>query len=333
MIIDSHVHLVDHGWIREDFFYHLARVVAANMGKETGESPDARFLVEAMKDNLMDSTGEKLINTMDEAGVDRSCVFPVDYGPTAGNPKVPIEDQNRAVSEAVQKFPDRLWGFFAVDPRREKAVEMFSRGIEKWGLHGLKLHPAGGFYPYQEVAYPLYEKCVEYGVPVIIHTGSQPPPMKSRFCRPVYVDDVAADFPDLPIIMAHCGHHWWEEALMVASVKPNCYVDISGWQRGLQEDPRSFYVKLRHILDALGPWRVFWGSDGPYLNAIYSLPQWLNAMKNPASYLSSAKIIEPESEPESEADTETTSGDAETEVTFTSQEMEIITGKAFARLM
>src|SRR5450759_3908894 len=72
---------------------------------------------------------------------------------------VQIEEQNRMVAEASAKFPDRLVSFFSIDPRREGAVDLFSRAIEDWGMKGLKLHPASGFYPYEEFCYPLYEKC------------------------------------------------------------------------------------------------------------------------------------------------------------------------------
>ncbi len=308
MIIDSHVHLVDQGWIQEEFFLNMSRIVATNMGKQSGEYPDAQILLEGLKERVLDPTGDNLIEDMDNAGVDRSCIFAVDYGLAAGEPEVSIMEQNRAIAQAVQRYPHRLLGFFAIDPRRPEATEMFSLGVEDWGMQGLKLHPSVGYYPYEEVVYPLYEKCREYNVPVLIHTGNQPGPMKSRFCRPLYVDDVAADFPDLPIIMAHCGHHWWEEALLVCSVKPNCYVDISGWQRDFLQNPTSFYRILRDILDALGPWRVFFATDGPYLNVLCPMEQWVNAIKEPD--LSSCP-----------------------EISFSQEEIQIMMGKAFARLL
>lgn len=307
MIIDAHVHLVGDGWVHESFLVNMARIAAAGAGKVSGAFPEATILYPVLRERVFDTSGEKLLAEMDQAGVSRACIFPVDYGLLTGEPGVPIEEQNRHIAAAVRSFPHRFIGFCAVDPRRPQALDLFRRAVEDWGLRGLKLHPTAGYFPYNEAAYPLYEACMEYKVPVLIHTGSQPGPMKSRFARPVYVDDVASDFPELPIIMAHCGHHWWEEALLVCSVKPNCYVDISGWQREYLEQPLLFGRMLRRVVDAVGPWRVFFGSDGPYLNFVCPLERWVAAVQELAS--------------------------PDAEVAFTAEEVEIILGRAFARLM
>jgi hypothetical protein len=308
MIIDSHVHLVDKGWVHDSFFVGMARMALAPMGKATGEYPDPVELVNNLQPILADPTGDKLVALMDSAGVDMSCIFAVDYELLTGNPGIPIEEQNRMIAEAAQRRPDRLISFFSIDPRRPEAVDMFSRAIEEWGMKGLKLHPTSGYFPYDDICYPLYEKCMEYKVPVLFHTGSQPAPMKFRFSQPVNVDDVAADFPGLPIIMAHVSHALWKEALLVAEVKPNIYFDFSGWQITFNHHPTEFYMMLRRIIDDVGPWRVFFGSDGPYLNVVCPLDVWVKAIKEPD--LSKCP-----------------------DITFTEEEKEIIMGKAFARLM
>ncbi len=308
MVFDCHVHLMGEGWLHQDFLVGVARMAAAPMGKATGDCPDPHELIKNVMPIIQDSTGEKLIPIMDGAGVDISCIFSLDYGLCTGEPEVPIEEQNRMIAEAAKRFPDRLVPFFTVDPRRDGAVEMFSRAVEDWGMKGLKLHPTAGFYPYDPACYPLYEKCVEYGVPVLFHTGSQPAPMKFRFTQPIYVDDVAADFPDLSIIMAHVAHSLWREALLVAEVKPNVYFDFSGWQITFNHYPEEFYRMLRRIIDDLGPWRVFFGSDGPLLNVLCPLENWVKGVREPD--LSRCP-----------------------EVTFTQEEIEIIMGKAFARLL
>ena len=74
-------------------------------------------------------------------------------------------------------------------------------------------------FPNDRVVYPMYEKALELEIPVMVHTGPEPKPLYSRHCQPVYVDDVAADFPDLDIILAHAGlSAWWQEAAGIASV-------------------------------------------------------------------------------------------------------------------
>jgi uncharacterized protein len=308
MIIDNHFHLVDEGWHDRSVFIGQARVVTSMIGKTTGDYPDPTELVKNLLPVLSDTTGEKLVAGMDAAGIDKTCIFAHDTGRQAGEPAVPIEEQNRIVGKAAARLPDRLVSFFSIDPRRDGALELFKKGIEDWGMKGLKLHPTAGFYPYDPACYPFYEKCVEYGIPVIFHTGSQPAPMKFRFTQPIHVDDVAADFPDLPIIMAHVGHQLWQEALMVAGIKSNIYFDFSGWQLFLNSHPQEFYRMLRRVIDDIGPWRVFFGTDGPYLNAVCPVEKWVQTIMEPD--LSSCP-----------------------EVSFTDEEKRIIMGDAFARLL
>lgn len=309
MIIDSHFHLLDEGWVHRDFLVGSARLATAPMGKLTGEYPDPVALVDNLMPLLADSTGEKRVATLDAAGVDRSLIFTVDYALLTGEPGVSIEDQNRMIAEAAKRFPDRLVPFFAIDPRRPGGLEMFRRGVEEWGMKGLKFHPTSGYYPYEDFCRPYYEACMEYGIPVLFHTGSQPAPLKFRFTQPIYVDDVAADFPDLPIIMAHVAHAMWHEALLVAEVKPNIYFDFSGWQITFNNYPEDFYRMLRRIIDQLGPWRVFFGTDGPYLDVLCPLDRWLGAVKDPEA------------------------NGCPDDVHFTEEEKEIILGKACARLL
>lgn len=310
MIIDGHCHLTGKGWYSDELNLGTARFSAALMEKMTGVSPDVAQLAEQLVSMMADTTGEKLVSSMDGATVAKACIFSVDHGlATATEPRVSIEDQNRLVVEASQRFPGRLIPFFAIDPRRPNGLQMFERAVKEGRMRGLKFHPTSGYFPHDPLCYPYYRKCLEYGIPVIVHTGgSVPSPLKARFSLPVYLDDVAADFPDLPIIMAHAGAFWWEEALAVARFKLNIYMDVSGWQMIFAQSPSLFYEALRRVLDTVGPWRLFFGTDSPYLDAILPLDRWVKAFKEPD--LSSCPHIK-----------------------FTKEEMEIVLGKAFARLM
>src|SRR4030042_5044561 len=225
MIIDSHCHMCGRGWIHQDWLLGLFRAGAALMGKADGVYLDARdFLVQAMP-VIEDTAGEKLVAGMDAAGIDKTVIFTLDFELATGDPGVAIEKQNRLVADAAKRFPDRLMPFFSIDPRRPNGLEMFRRAVEEWGMRGLKLHPASCYYPSDRVCYPYYETCLVDGLSAVLHTGGQPAPLKARFAQPIYVDDVAADFPDLPIILAHVGLSDWEEALGVAVAKPNVTFD------------------------------------------------------------------------------------------------------------
>ena len=308
MIIDSHVHLIGEGWMNRSLVIGIGRLAAAAMGKTTGKYPDPEGLVASVMPTMTDTMGEKLVALMDRAGVDKSVIFAADLGLCSGEPEVRIQEQNRVIAEVARRFPGRLVPFFAIDPRRTKAMDMFRLAVEEWGMRGLKLHTVTGYYPHDRVAYPFYEKCMEYGIPVVFHTGSTCAPMKSRFAQPIHLDDVAADFPDLPIVMAHVAQEMWEEALTVARMKTNVYFDISGWQAAAVNRPRVFYRMLRELLDEVGPWRVFFASDGPFSELACPLDRWVKALTKPD--LSSCP-----------------------EVVLAPDEIEIVMGKAFARLL
>jgi predicted TIM-barrel fold metal-dependent hydrolase len=281
MIVDTHVHLYDDGWIPKPFLLGLGRVVAANMARATGEFPDPEPIIGAAVEQLKDPTGEQLIADMDGAGVDTSVVFPVDYAlatdePCSGTPDcVPIAEQNRIFGEVAKSHGKRLVHLAAVDPRRKDAAAMLEKCVTEQGACGVKLHPTAGFYPDDPVCFPLYAKAQELGVTALFHTGTQPAPMKAKYSRPIFVDSVAAEFPDLKIVMAHVGHCWWEEALALAGTKWNLYVDFSGWQRVYLHNPEDVYLMLRRAIDEIGPWRVMYGTDNPYLNLMLPSKQWI----------------------------------------------------------
>jgi predicted TIM-barrel fold metal-dependent hydrolase len=276
MIVDMHVHLYNEGWVPSSWMLAIGRILSANMGKDTGEFPDPQEVMTTYADQLRDPTGDELIADMDEAGVDVSVIFPLDYALGADEPPcgtqdcIPIAEQNRIFGEIAKKNGKRLIYFASVDPRRKGAIKILERGVSELDARGLKLHPTTGFYPDDPVCYPFYEKALELNIPVLFHTGTQPAPLKPQYARPVLVDTVAAEFPDLKIIMAHVGHCWWEEALALATVKPNLYVEFSGWQPTFTVYPGKFYAMLREALDMIGPWRVMYGTDNPYLKLLLS---------------------------------------------------------------
>ena len=281
MIIDSHVHISGKGWFHPSLTLGAARITAAAMARSTGEGQNLSELAVKSERYLTNATAEKLVPMMDGAGIDKACVFSVDFGLLTGEPEVGIEEQNRQVAQAAEDFPGRLIPFFTIDPRRPQAVEMFSRAVKEWGMKGLKFHPTSGYYASDPVCYPLYEKCMEYGLPVLIHAGAINAPLKTRYAMPIYVDDVAADFPELPIIIAHVGLGMWQEALHIAGMKPNIHFDISAWQMFFAFYPKDFYRMLRRAINSVGPWRVFYGSDSPMVDFIVPMERWVRAVREP----------------------------------------------------
>ena len=193
-------------------------------------------------------------------------IFSVDTETTTGE----SPDTNDYVAGIARKHPEQFIGFATVDPwRMEAGVRELERSVKELGLRGLKLHPIHqAFFPNDKRFYPLYEKCVELSVPVLIHTGFAAAGagmpggagLKLKYSAPIPgIDDVAADFPDLTIIMAHPSWPWIEEQIAVALHKPNVYLDLSGWA------PRYIPEVLVRETNTRLRRKVLFGSDFPYL--------------------------------------------------------------------
>jgi len=292
-----------------EFLMGVARVGARRFSKTTPEPLDAKQLLGMQLPLLADQSGDKLVQMMDDAGIDKTILLPLDYWywwETSGHPgSYEMLKKNQLYVEATKKHDGRLYTLFGIDPRRKNAVAAFEKAVTSWGAKGLKLHPTARFYPDDPVCYPLYKKADELKVPVVIHSGNQPAPLAAKYSEPKNIDTVAADFPDLKIVVAHIGHGWWREALDLASMKPNMYVDFSGWQATYQAHPAYFSEVLRSAIDTLGTWRVLFGSDGALLNVIMPLSEWVGAIKN----LCSGKNAK-----------------------FSSEELEVVMGKAAQHL-
>ena len=186
-------------------------------------------------------------------------------------------DSNDYVSGIVKNYPDQFIGFATVDPWKGKAAVLeLERSVTELGLRGLKLHPIHqAFFPNDPHCYPLYRKCVELGVPVLFHSGFAAAGaghpggagFKLKYSAPIPgIDDVAADFPDLTVIMAHPAWPWIEEQIAVTLHKANVYLDLSGWSPRFIPEPliREADTRLRD--------KVLFGSDFPYLPP----DRWLN---------------------------------------------------------
>ena len=183
---------------------------------------------------------------------------------------------NDYVAETVRQYPDVfVAGFASVDPWKGRAgVKELERAVTQLGLRGLKLHPiTQAFFPNDEHFYPLYAKAQELGVPVMFHTGHTGigagtpggTGLKLKHSRPIYLDDVAADFPQLTIIGAHPSWPWQEEMLSVCLHKANVFIDLSGWS------PKYFSPSLIQHANTLLQDKVLFGSDFP----VISPERWL----------------------------------------------------------
>lgn len=218
---------------------------------------------------------------MTAAGIDLTVVFLGDYGLRLGEGPMPVDVENRLTAELAQRQPDRFVALLGVDPRRPGALELFRRGLDEWGMRGLKLHPGTGFSPDDPLCGPFYRLAGERGVPVVVHTGPMASPLLSATARPVHLDRVAADFPETTIVMQHAGQQcWWEEAVNVAFWKPNLVLELSMWQWNYQLDAHAFVRALAIMKERVGVDRILFASDYPGLAAAMPLPAWVQVFRD-----------------------------------------------------
>jgi predicted TIM-barrel fold metal-dependent hydrolase len=185
--------------------------------------------------------------------------------------------RNETVSQMVAEAPDVFLGFGSVDPHRGSAAVAAVHRAARDGLLGLKFHPsAQHFSPSDEEFLPIFEAAAEENLIVLSHTGftglgaGTPGGMgiKHRHANPMHLDDIAATFPDLQIIMAHPSWPWQAEALAIARHKTNVWIDLSGWS------PKYLSQEL---LDAVrGPLadRTLFGTDFPFITPEKWLRDW-----------------------------------------------------------
>ncbi|RJP17398.1 MAG: amidohydrolase [Candidatus Abyssobacteria bacterium SURF_5] len=264
MIIDAHCHI----WEEKLMSAEMRRIIDAVAERFKPQYPD----------QLSNGTIERLLGEMDEAGIDKTVLLALDAG-LAFPSHLTVRDYNDYVADIVKRHPDRIIGFAGIDPRRGKEALVELDRCADIGLRGLKLWTLTGFYPDDERYYPLYERAAELKMPIVVHTGTGPPGTYLKFNRPVYVDKMAVDFPEIPIIMAHLGMPWIDEAVAIVIKNPNVYVDISQWQV-FSKTPFVLCQALTQLkIGCGGMHKVLFGSDWPLLTPLLSHKEWVNYIK------------------------------------------------------
>jgi predicted TIM-barrel fold metal-dependent hydrolase len=188
---------------------------------------------------------------------------------TVDSKLMPRKITNEEIAELAHKHADVAIPFASIDPNRgAEGVQAARRLIAEYKVKGFKFHPSTqAFFPNDRLAYPLYEAIAEAKLPALFHTGQTGAGagmrggagIRLKYSNPLYLDDVAADFPDMPIILAHPSFPWQEEALSVATHKPQVYIDLSGWS------PKYFPPILVQYANTLLKDKILFGSDYPVM--------------------------------------------------------------------
>jgi predicted TIM-barrel fold metal-dependent hydrolase len=198
-------------------------------------------------------------------------MFTVDTEFEIGRRRIPNEE----VLDAAKANSDMMIAFGSVDPHKGKMGLREVKKLIAEGVGGFKFHPTcQGFFPNDRMAYPMYEAMAEAKMPVIFHSGHSGMGsglrggggLRLKYSNPMHLDDVAADFPDMTIIIAHPSWPWQDEALSVCLHKPNVYIDLSGWS------PKYFPPQLIHYSNTQLKHKMLFGSDFPLITP----DRWLN---------------------------------------------------------
>lgn len=191
-------------------------------------------------------------------------IFAVDECLT-GRQRISNEEVVRFASENA----DIAIPFASIDPHRgSEGVREAKRLVAEGVVRGLKLHPpVQRFSPDDKLVYPLYEVFAAARLPVVFHTGHSGigtgvpggGGVRLKYGNPMPIDDVAVDFPSMPIIMAHPSFPWQDEAISICLHKSNVYIDLSGWS------PKYFSPTLVQYSNTLLKHKVLYGSDYPLI--------------------------------------------------------------------
>ena len=197
-----------------------------------------------------------------------------------------VDVPNEYVARYVRQHSDRLVGFAAVDPCDPDPEGELEHAIKELGLKGLKLAPVyQNFHPMDPRMQPVYKTAQDLAIPLLFHQGAafmRRAPMK--FGHPEHLEDVAVAFPDLKMCIAHMGHPWQLETIVLLRKHPNIYADLSG----LHSHAWELYSTLRMALEYGVMHKLLFGTDFPF----YSAEQTISGLMRASELAQTARLPE-----------------------------------------
>jgi len=201
---------------------------------------------------------EVMLQKMDEANVERVFITQTKMW-SYWNKWMYMDTTLEEVAQYTRKYPDRFVGLAGYNPFRVKeSLKEIETAVKQYGFKGVYVHIYGFDIPLHDPKmYPLYAKCVELDVPVSMQVGHVLEAMPSEHARPIYLDRIACDFPELKMIGAHTGWPWVDELLSVCYKWENIWFGVDAWM------PK--YLKpeiIQFIGSRMGQDRCLWGTNG-----------------------------------------------------------------------
>ena len=251
MLVDIHTNLM---WYPDHMSDEFVEFAYAAKKAKMRLSDDVYFAGhEDRYKNAFDSTPEALLQATEDC--DRVVVFGL-KAPYCG-----VDVPQELVAKFVAANPDRFIGWCSVDPNDEDAVEQLEHNVNELGLRGLKVAPIYQHFDPRDPAYlPLFRKAEALDIPVIWHQGTsfvRPGPLK--WANPIQLEDIAVACPDLRMMIAHMGHPWEDECVVLIRKHPNLYADISA----LHYRPLRHYMAFMSALEYGVEHKLIFGSDFP----------------------------------------------------------------------
>jgi hypothetical protein len=195
-------------------------------------------------DSITGSTPKEFVAQLDEAGYDKAIIVGLKMWSYRKH-KLSWDFTVDEVYQLTKDFPDRLIGAASYNPFKiEESLREIERGVKKYGFKYVFFHPGSfGLPVHDRRFYPCYTKCLELGVPVGWQVGHSAELFPSETGRPVYVENVALDFPNLTIVLSHAGWPWTEEFIAMVWKFPNVYGDIAAYP------PRALEPNLMRFMN------------------------------------------------------------------------------------
>jgi predicted TIM-barrel fold metal-dependent hydrolase len=216
---------------------------------------------EEMRDGV---TIEDYLRKMDAAGIERSLLIAVRAGEPAWHGSFEIPYQQ--IAQYCDAYPDRFSGLAGVDPTRGvQQLKELDHAVNELGFVGAHFYPHWfRMPPDSALCYPIYSRCEELGIPIMMQVGQnliyQKDVRLPSVAKPILLDQVAIDFPNLVLIGIHIGVPWTDEMIAMAWKHENVYIGIDAYA------PKHLPASLKHYMNSYGSHKVMFGTDWPVID-------------------------------------------------------------------
>jgi predicted TIM-barrel fold metal-dependent hydrolase len=213
-------------------------------------------------------TPDEFVEKLDRLGIDTVLIPALKYGNTRHR-GLEVDIPYELVHDICREYPDRFKGLAGINPHDGmEGVREMVRAVEEYGFVGANIDVYGFNVPLNHRKfYPFYTKCAELDVPVVMQTGHSAIRTPNKHGKPIHLDDIAIDFPELDLVGSHTGWPWTEELIAEAWVHPNVYIGTTAYA------PEYWDEALVHFMQAHGKEKVLWGTNYPVVDHERSLEQ------------------------------------------------------------